>query len=82
MSTKSTSLNTCTGTGISLSVILVGILIAILARLPTVVGGSRIAPFMVFYGFAHEALMQKTDKRAGRILGGVIASISALLAAT
>jgi len=37
---------------------------------------------MVFYGFAHEALMQKTDKRAGRILGGVIASISALLAAT
>jgi hypothetical protein len=37
---------------------------------------------MVFYGFAYGALMQKTDKRAGRVPGGVVASIGALLAAT
>jgi len=65
-----------------LSVILVGILIATLAKLLKAVGGSLVAPFMVFHGFAHGALMQKTDKRAGRVLGGVVASIGALLAAT
>jgi urease accessory protein len=99
-------------TGISLSVILAGILIATLAKLPTVVGGSLVAAFMVFHGFAHGAempagatlvaylagfsvatlaltfagrglgaLMQKTDKRAGRVLGGVVASTGALLTA-
>jgi urease accessory protein len=40
-------------TGISLSVILAGILIATLAKLPTAVGGSLVAAFMVFHGFAH-----------------------------
>jgi len=46
------------------------------------VGGSLVAPFMVFHGFAHGDLMQKTNQRAGRVLGGVVASIGALLAAT
>jgi hydrogenase/urease accessory protein HupE len=40
-------------TGISLSVMLAGILIATLAKLPTAVGGSPVAAFMVFHGFAH-----------------------------
>lgn len=44
-------------TGISLSVILAGILIATLAKLPTIVDGSLVAAFMVFYGFAHGAEM-------------------------
>jgi urease accessory protein len=99
-------------TGISLSVILAGILIATLAKLPTAVGGSLVAAFMVFHGFAHGSemlagaalvaylagfsvatlaltfagrglgtLMQKTDNRFGRTLGGVVAATGALLAA-
>jgi len=98
-------------TGISLSVILAGILIATLAKLPTAVGGSLVAAFMVFHGFAHGSempagaalvaylagfsvatlaltfagralgtLMQKTDNRFGRALGGVVAASGALLA--
>lgn len=99
-------------TGIALSVLLAGILIATMAKLPTVVGGTLVAAFMVFHGFAHGtempagsalaaylagfsigtlaltfvgrglgALMQKTDNRFGRVLGGVVAATGALLAA-
>jgi urease accessory protein len=99
-------------TGMSLSVMLAGILIATLAKLPTAVGGSLVAAFMVFHGFAHGpempagaalvaylagfsvatlaltfagralgTLMQKTDNRFGRALGGVVAATGALLAA-
>jgi len=99
-------------TGIALSVLLAGILIATMAKLPTAVGGSLVAAFMVFHGFAHGAempagaalvaylagfsiatlaltfagralgtLMQKTDNRFGRVLGGVVAATGALLAA-
>jgi urease accessory protein len=98
-------------TGISLSVMLAGILIATLAKLPTAVGSSLVAVFMVFHGFAHGSempagaalvaylagfsvatltltfagralgtLMQKTDNRFGRPLGGVVAATGALLA--
>jgi len=80
--------------------------------LPTAVGGSMVAVFMVFHGFTHGAempagaalvaylagfsvatlaltfagrglgtLMQKTDNRLGRALGGVVAATGALLAA-
>jgi urease accessory protein len=99
-------------TGISLSVILGGILIAAMVKLPTAVGGLLVAAFMVFHGFAHGVempagatlvayltgfsiatlaltyagrglgnLMRKTDNRAARILGGVVAATGALLAA-
>ena len=99
-------------TGIALSVLLAGILIATMAKLPTAVGGTLVAAFMVFHGFAHGAempvgsalvaylagfsiatlaltfvgrglgaLMQKTDIRFGRVLGGVVAAIGAVLAA-
>jgi len=54
-------------TGISLSVILAGILIATLA--------------LTFAGRALGTLMQKTDNRFGRALGGVVAATGALLAA-
>ncbi|MDO6442885.1 HupE/UreJ family protein [Marinobacter sp. 2_MG-2023] len=99
-------------TGIALSVLLAGILIATMAKLPTAVGGTLVAAFMVFHGFAHGtempagaalvaylvgfsigtlaltfvgrglgALMQKTDNRFGRVLGGVVAATGAFLAA-
>ena len=53
-------------TGISLSVILAGILIATLA--------------LTFAGRVLGTLMQKTDNRFGRALGGVVAATGALLA--
>jgi hypothetical protein len=56
----------CVETGISLSVILAGILIATLA--------------LTFAGRALGTLMQKTDNRFGRALGAVVAKTGALLA--
>ena len=44
-------------TGIALSVMLAGVLIATLAKLPTAVGGTLVAAFMVFHGFAHAVEM-------------------------
>jgi urease accessory protein len=44
-------------TGIALTVMLAGVLIATLARLPTAVGGSLVAAFMMFHGYAHAAEM-------------------------
>jgi len=58
-------------TGISLSVILAGILIATLAKLPTAVGGSLVAAFMVFHGFAHG-----TEMPAGAALVAYLAGFS------
>lgn len=99
-------------TGIALSVLLAGTLIATMAKLPTVVGGTLVAAFMVFHGFAHGiempagaallaylagfsiatlaltfvgrglgALLQRTDNRFGRVLGGVVAATGVVLAA-
>ena len=99
-------------TGISLSVLVAGVLIATMTKLPTAVGGTLVAAFMVFHGFAHGtempagaalasylagftiatlaltfagrglgALMQKTDHRYGRVLGGAVAATGAFLAA-
>ncbi|MBK1853013.1 HupE/UreJ family protein [Marinobacter sp. 1-4A] len=98
-------------TGIALSVLLAGILIATMAKLPTAVGGTLVAAFMVFHGFAHGtempagaalvaylagfsiatlaltfvgrglgALLQRTDNRFGRVLGGVVAATGVVLA--
>ena len=58
-------------TGIALSVLLAGILIATMARLPTAVGGSLVAAFMVFHGFAHGAEMP-----AGATLAAYLAGFS------
>lgn len=58
-------------TGISLSVILAGILIATMAKLPTAVGGSLVAAFMVFHGFAHG-----TEMPAGVTLAAYLAGFS------
>ncbi|MDF0749855.1 HupE/UreJ family protein [Marinobacter sp. 71-i] len=62
-------------TGISLSVILAGILIATMAKLPTAVGGSLVAAFMVFHGFAHGAEMPAGATLAAYLTGFSIATL-------
>ena len=62
-------------TGISLSVILAGILIAALVKLPTAVGGSLVAAFMVFHGFAHGAEMPAGATLVAYLAGFSIATL-------
>jgi urease accessory protein len=62
-------------TGISLSVILAGILIAAMLKLPTAVGGSLVAAFMVFHGFAHGAEMPVGATLAAYLVGFSIATL-------
>lgn len=54
-------------TGIAFTVLLTGFLVATLARLPTALGASFIAAFMVFHGAAHAAEMP-----AGAMLGAYL----------
>tara|TARA_R110002095_G_scaffold118812_1_gene103529 strand:- start:1632 stop:2210 length:579 start_codon:yes stop_codon:yes gene_type:complete len=58
-------------TGIALSVLLAGILIATMAKLPTAVGGTLVAAFMVFHGFAYG-----TEMPAGAALAAYLAGFS------
>ncbi|MEP6223442.1 HupE/UreJ family protein, partial [Marinobacter sp.] len=62
-------------TGISLSVILAGILIAAMVKLPTAVGGSLVAAFMVFHGFAHGAEMPAGATLAIYLVGFSVATL-------
>jgi len=63
-------------TGIALSVLLAGILIATLAKLPTAVGGSLVAAFMVFHGFAHGAEMPAGAALVAYLAGFSIATLA------
>jgi urease accessory protein len=63
-------------TGISLSVILAGILIATLAKLPTAVGGSLVAAFMVFHGFAHGSEMPTGAALVAYLAGFSVATLA------
>ena len=58
-------------TGIVLSVMVAGILIAAMAKLPTAVGGSLVVAFMVFHGHAHG-----TEMPAGAALAAYLAGFS------
>ena len=58
-------------TGITFSVLVAGILIASLAKLPTVVGGTLVGTFMLFHGFAHG-----TEMPAGATLAAYLAGFS------
>jgi len=62
--------------GISLSVILAGILIATLAKLPTAVGGSLVAAFMVFHGFAHGSEMPAGAALVAYLAGFSVATLA------
>lgn len=44
-------------TGITLSVLVAGVLVATLARLPAAIGGVVVVSFMIFHGYAHGAEM-------------------------
>lgn len=62
-------------TGIVFSVLLAGILIATLAKLPTMLAGSLVAAFMVFHGFAHGAEMPEAASLVAYMAGLSIATL-------
>jgi urease accessory protein len=66
-------------TGIALSVLLAGILIATMAKLPTAVGGSLVAAFMVFHGFAHGSEMPAGAALVAYLVGFSIATLAVSL---
>ncbi|SDX73421.1 HupE/UreJ family protein [Marinobacter mobilis] len=67
-------------TGITFSVLLAGILIATLAKLPTAVGGSLVGAFMVFHGFAHGAEMPAGAALVAYLAGFTLATLAITLA--
>lgn len=62
-------------TGIAMSVLLAGVLIATMAKLPTAIGGSLVALFMLTHGYAHGAEMTAGTSLVTYILGFVIATL-------
>lgn len=62
-------------TGIAMSVLLVGVLIATMAKLPTAIGGSLVALFMLTHGYAHGAEMAEGTTLMAYMLGFVIATL-------
>ncbi|MBU2873563.1 HupE/UreJ family protein [Marinobacter salexigens] len=63
-------------TGIALSVLLAGILIATMAKLPTAVGGTLVAAFMVFHGFAHGTEMPAGSALVAYLTGFSIGTLA------
>lgn len=63
-------------TGIVLSVIVAGILIAAMAKFPTAVGGTLVVAFMVFHGFAHGTEMPTGASLAAYLVGFSIATLA------
>lgn len=63
-------------TGITFSVLVAGILIATLAKLPTAVGGTLVGAFMLFHGFAHGAEMPAGATLAAYLAGFSIATLA------
>ena len=67
-------------TGITASVLIAGILIATLAKLPTAVGGTLVGAFMLFHGFAHGAEMPEGATLVAYMTGFSIATLTITLA--
>jgi urease accessory protein len=67
-------------TGITVSVLMAGILIATLARFPTAVGGTLVAAFMLFHGYAHGAEMPEGSTLVAYMTGFSIATLAITLA--
>lgn len=67
-------------TGITASVLIAGILIATLAKLPTAVGGTLVGAFMLFHGFAHGAEMPEGATLVAYMTGFSIATLAITLA--
>ncbi|MFL1405949.1 HupE/UreJ family protein [Marinobacter sp. M1N3S26] len=66
--------------GITLSVLIAGILIASLAKLPTLVGATLVGAFMVCHGFAHGAEMPAGATLAAYMAGFSISTLGITLA--
>ncbi|MBU3824601.1 MAG: HupE/UreJ family protein [Candidatus Oceanisphaera merdipullorum] len=62
--------------GIAMSVLLAGILIATMAKLPAIVGGTLVALFMVTHGYAHGAEMTEGASLMAYMTGFVIATLA------
>lgn len=63
-------------TGIAMSVLLAGVLIATMAKLPTAIGGTLVALFMVTHGYAHGAEMTAGASLMAYMAGFVIATLA------
>lgn len=63
-------------TGIAMTVLLAGVLIATMAKLPTAVGGTLVALFMVTHGYAHGAEMAEGASLMSYMAGFVIATLA------
>lgn len=62
--------------GIAMSVLLAGILIATMAKLPTAVGGTLVVLFMVTHGYAHGTEMTAGASLMSYLTGFVIATLA------
>ena len=62
--------------GIAMSVLLVGVLIATLAKLPTAIGGTLVALFMVAHGYAHGTEMTQGSSLLLYMAGFVVATLA------
>jgi len=62
--------------GIAMSVLLAGILIATMTKLPTAVGGTLVVMFMVTHGYAHGTEMAAGSSLLGYMAGFVIATLA------
>jgi urease accessory protein len=65
--------------GITFSVLVAGILIATLAKMPTVAGGALVGAFMLFHGFAHGTEMPAGSMLAAYLTGFSIATLAITL---
>lgn len=63
-------------TGIAMSVLLAGVLIATMAKLPTAIGGTLVALFMVTHGYAHGAEMAQGASLISYMFGFVLATLA------
>jgi urease accessory protein len=66
-------------TGITFSVLVAGILIAALAKLPTAIGGTLVGAFMLFHGFAHGAEMPEGATLVAYLAGFLITTLAITL---
>lgn len=63
-------------TGIAMSVLLAGVLIATMAKLPTFIGGTLVALFMITHGYAHGAEMTEGASLLNYMSGFVLATLA------
>lgn len=63
-------------TGIAMSVLLAGVLIATMTKLPTAIGGTLVALFMLTHGYAHGLEMAEGTSLFSYLVGFVVATLA------